>query len=52
MPLRMLQYAAGIYEGFCKENGRDKYSPKLLPLPAPRLVVFYNGKRDRPVEGD
>lgn len=48
MPLRMMQYAASIYEGYCKENGLDKYSPRVLPLPAPRLVVFYNGGREEP----
>ena len=44
MPLRMLQYAAGLYEKYLKQNKLNKYSSKLLELPAPRLVVFYNGR--------
>lgn len=50
MPLRMLQYAAGIYEAFCKENELDKYSSRVLALPSPRLVVFYNGSTKEPDE--
>ena len=46
MPLRMLQYAAGIYEAYC----RDKYSGRVLALPAPRLVVFYTGGTKEPDE--
>ena len=50
MPIRMLQYAALLYEKHMKRNGMSKYSSSLLKLPVPRLVVFYNGKRDRPAE--
>ena len=44
MPLRMLQYAAGLYEKYLKQNKLNKYSSKRLELPVPRLVVFYNGR--------
>ena len=30
MPLRMLQYAAGIYEVYCREKELDKYSGRVL----------------------
>ena len=48
MPLRMLQYAGGIYEAYCRDNDLDKYSSRTLALPEPRLVVFYNGSRREP----
>ena len=50
MPLRMLQYAGNLYERYVVGRGLNKYGRRLLPLPAPRLVVFYNGGEDRPDE--
>ena len=50
MPLRMLQYAGNLYEHYVVGRGLNKYGRRLLPLPAPRLVVFYNGGEDRPDE--
>ena len=42
MPLRFLQYVAREYE---KLTGEDSlYRRKRIVLPAPRFVVFYNGK--------
>lgn len=43
MPLRMLQYVGSLYEKYVREHRLNKYGRKLLRLPAPRLVVFYNG---------
>ena len=46
MPLRMLQYAAGLYEKYLRQNKLNKYSSKRLELPVPRLVVFFNGREE------
>ncbi|MBP3892729.1 MAG: hypothetical protein J6D34_01650 [Atopobiaceae bacterium] len=50
MPLRMLQYIGSLYEKYIKEHRLNKYGRKLLMLPAPRLVVFYNGATSIPSE--
>ena len=50
MPVRMLQYSGDLYEKFIKQNQLNKYGSNLLRLPAPRMVVFYNGTQDRPPE--
>ncbi len=50
MPLRMMEYLDKMYAGYVKANGFYKYSSFLIPLPTPRLVVFYNGKTDEPDE--
>ena len=52
MPLRMLQYACSLYEKHLRGHGLNKYGKRLLALPAPRLVVFYNGRDDVPEEGE
>ena len=49
-PLRMMQYAGNLFEKYIKQRKLNKYSTKLLKLPAPRLVVFYNGTADQPDE--
>ncbi len=46
MPLRQMQIAGNLYEKYVKDTRQNKYGTKLLHLPAPKLVVFYNGKRD------
>ena len=50
MPVRLLQYAGNLYEKYFKENSLNKYGVRLLPLPVPKLVVFYNGKKEQPDE--
>jgi len=50
MPLRLLQYAGNLYEKYVKERKRNKYGSDLLELPVPKLVVFYNGRKDQPDE--
>lgn len=50
MPVRMLQYAGNLYEKHIKQNRLNKYGRKRLSLPAPRLVVFYNGTQEQPEE--
>ena len=50
MPVRLLQYAGNLYEKYFKENSLNKYGGRLLQLPIPKLVVFYNGKKEQPDE--
>ena len=50
MPLRLLQYAGNLYEKYVKERKMNKYGSDLLEPPVPKLVVFYNGRKDQPDE--
>ena len=43
MPVRQLQYLGSLYEGYITKNKLNKFGDKLLELPIPKLVVFYNG---------
>ena len=47
MPLRQLQYASNLYEKYITEHKMNKYGSRRLALPAPKLVVFYNGTLDQ-----
>ena len=42
-PLRMMQYAGNLYDKYIIVRKLNKYGSKLIKLPAPKLVVFYNG---------
>ncbi|MCI8282982.1 MAG: hypothetical protein HFI76_15220 [Lachnospiraceae bacterium] len=48
MPLRGLFYFSRQYEGFIARQKHNLYGSKLVKLPTPQYVVFYNGKKDRP----
>ena len=48
MPLRLMQYTSNIYETLVTLQKRNKYGSRLIPLPVPKLVTFYNGKTDKP----
>ncbi len=50
MPLRLLQYTGNVYEKLITLWGKNKYGTKLIRLPVPRLVVFYNGDAEQPDE--
>ena len=50
MPLRLMQYTGNMYEKLITLQKRNKYGKTLIPLPVPKLVVFYNGLRDAPDE--
>ena len=50
IPVRMLQYSGSLYEKYMTGNGWNKFGRQLIPLPVPKLVVFYNGNEDRPDE--
>lgn len=46
MPLRDLMYVCAQYEKYILK--KDIYSRKLLKLPTPRFIVFYNGSEQQP----
>lgn len=50
IPLRMMQYISAMYDGYISANDLDKYGEELLRLPTPKLVMFYNGRKDEPDE--
>lgn len=47
MPLRMLQYVGDLYAGYIEKNKYNKYGKRLINLPTPKLVTFYNGLLDK-----
>ena len=46
MPIRGLIYLATRYEEMIRKQGLDIYGRKLVLLPTPRYVVFYNGEEN------
>ena len=48
LPLRLLLYMARVYEKIIDK--RAVYKQKLFKIPAPELIVLYNGKMDFPEE--
>ena len=52
MPLRDLLYFASIIQKRIKAQKRDIYGGRILKIPAPHFVVFYNGKEDAPDQYD
>ena len=48
MPLRGFRYTAELYNKFIMENDLDVYRRKMIKLPTPQYVVFYNGLEKRP----
>lgn len=50
MPLRCLFYASDTYSVLVKD--KNIYGTKMLPLPSPTFVVFYNGKQKMDEEGE
>lgn len=49
MPLRGLLYFSQLYQKFISKDDKDLFG-ELVELPAPKYVVFYNGKTDLPEE--
>ncbi|MDE7312908.1 MAG: hypothetical protein K2N87_15020 [Eubacterium sp.] len=47
MPIREFMYAGKLYDKFIHSARLNRYGKKLLPLPLPKLVVFYNGEDDK-----
>ena len=50
MPVRFLIYLAGEYQKLIEQAEESLYGTKLITLPAPRCVVFYNGEKEMPEE--
>ena len=50
MPVRGLIYFAELYKGYIEQNNLLIYNERLVKLPFPRYVVFYNGIEDEPEE--
>ncbi len=46
MPLRDLFYVADLLQNYVK--GSNLYARSLVKIPAPRFIVFYNGKEKQP----
>lgn len=44
MPVRFLIYLATEYQKIIDERDSNIYSSRIMPLPTPKCVVFYNGK--------
>ncbi len=47
MPLRLLGYVGELFSGYISNRKLNKYGSKLMLLPVPKLVVFYNGIADK-----
>lgn len=47
MPLRGLMYAGRLYDKYIHMNRKNIYGSKLVRLPVPKLVVFYNGTEEK-----
>lgn len=50
MPIRGLLYFARMYEAYIETNDLNIYGRKLVGLPLPQYVVFYNGDAPQPDE--
>lgn len=46
MPLRFLLYLSDLYSVFI--NDKNLYGSRIVSVPAPRFIVFYNGREERP----
>ena len=46
MPLRGLMYFSQLYQIHLTKNGRSLFSSKLIKIPTPKFVVFYNGSEN------
>ena len=46
MPLRGLMYFAQLYQMNLSERGKDLFGSKLVKIPKPCFIVFYNGDRE------
>ncbi|NBH34330.1 hypothetical protein D3Z58_12340 [Clostridiaceae bacterium] len=46
MPVRQLMYAAKLYDKYIQQKKLNIYGRKVVRLPIPKLMVFYNGTED------
>ena len=50
MPVRFMIYLAQEYQMLVESASSSLYGSKLIPLPTPQCVVFYNGTEETPDE--
>ena len=50
MPLRGFLYIAKLYEKYIDSHQMNIYGRKLIKLPTPQYIVFYNGMEEHPEE--
>ena len=50
MPIRYLLHAAQLYDKYMFEHNCYRYGKKLIKLPCPKCVCFYNGTEEQPEE--
>lgn len=48
MPLRGMLYSGQLYDQYITSHGLNRYSSKLIKIPAPMYFVLYNGIEDQP----
>jgi hypothetical protein len=48
MPLRGLLYIGKLYQKYIEQREYNIYGSKLIKIPAPQYVVFYNGDQKLP----
>ena len=46
MPLRGLMYFAQLYQIYLTQRGKSLFSSKLVKIPTPKFIVFYNGSEN------
>ena len=46
MPVRQLMYIGKLYDSYIERHSYNRYGTKIIPLPVPKLYVFYNGAKD------
>ncbi len=46
MPVRELMYLGKLYDKYIHAHTLNIYGKKIVPLPVPRLAVFYNGTEE------
>ena len=47
IPIREFMYAGKLYDKFIHSAKLNRYGKKLLPLPLPKLVGFFNGEEEK-----
>ena len=47
MPVREFMYAGKLYDKYLHSAKLNRYGKTQLPLPIPKLVVFYNGEDEK-----
>lgn len=48
MPIRGFMYFGELYSKILKRNGSRIYNSRLIKIPTPQYIVFYNGLEDYP----